>query len=124
MAERGRWVYPLSPTALRKRLFGDTWSLCWNRSFMQTPMAIDRGARRSMVSVRPVSDAGGTTGFSIWTSRHSSTASIGDFCCAGAEAHAVPVGVAVHRTLAESACDVGGRDTCSAGSGNAARGCD
>ena len=49
---------------------------------MRTPMAIDPGVRRLMGFGRLVSDAGDTTGFSIWTSRHSSTASIGNFCCA------------------------------------------
>ena len=76
---------PTVATASRKRLFGDTWSPCWNRSSIETPMAIDRGVRRLMGFGRLVSDAGDTTGFSISTSRHSSTASIGNFCCARCE---------------------------------------
>src|SRR5947209_10891647 len=80
MAERGRWVYLQSRIALRKRLFDDTWSPCWNQRFMPTLMVIDQGDRRSIVFGQLVSDAGGTTGFSILISRLSSTASIGNSC--------------------------------------------
>ena len=40
----------------------------------------------------------------------------------GAQAHAMPLGPAVYRALDEGTRDVGGRNACSAGSGNAARG--
>ena len=107
MVGRDRWVFPRSRTALHRRLFVDTWSPYWSRSFMRTLMGIDQGVLRSMRFGQRVSDVGATTGSWTSTSKGSSTASIGTLTQCSAQAQAVLVGVALHRTLAEDSCDAG-----------------
>jgi hypothetical protein len=80
MAGHARWVFQQLPTALRKRLSGDTLSHWWNQNSIRTHMGTVPVVRRSMRSESHVSVAGASTGFSISISRASSTTSTGSSC--------------------------------------------
>src|SRR6266849_5624406 len=76
----GRWEFLRSATESPRRSSNGIWSSDWNRFSTRILTDTDPGGRRSMPSGRLVSDAGGTTGCSISTSRAISTASIGRCC--------------------------------------------
>src|SRR6266481_8870049 len=73
MAERGFWEFPLWETELRRRWWPCNWRPGRNRFSIQIPMGTGRGSRRMTRWLNAVSGAGRATGWSIWTSRSSST---------------------------------------------------